>query len=197
VLAACGLQAQELKHQLAELQTQHKAEHKQIKVGNSKLSGRRSCLAVSTPLHTCRLQCEFPSYIESIGKFKVNRGVLALDLPHTARCALLSLPTCLPPIAVQELKAAAEQAQRSMLPLAEHRQLLQQAQEAAAAAARMQEAEHIAQVSCTVRGHGWHAATSAMSTLHAFLCRTKGGVANAGSDKSPFMQDATSMQHAY
>jgi hypothetical protein len=47
---------------------------------------------------------------------------------------------------VQELKSAAEQAQRSMLPLAEHKQLLQQAQEAAAAAARVQEAEHIAQV---------------------------------------------------
>jgi hypothetical protein len=47
---------------------------------------------------------------------------------------------------LQELKCAAEQAKRTMLPLAEHKQLLQQAQEAAVAAARMQAAEHIAQV---------------------------------------------------
>ncbi|WIA16462.1 hypothetical protein OEZ85_013146 [Tetradesmus obliquus] len=51
---------------------------------------------------------------------------------------------------LKELKGAAEQAQRSMMPLAEHRQLLQQAQEAAAAAAREQEAGHIAEVRRTV-----------------------------------------------
>jgi hypothetical protein len=50
------------------------------------------------------------------------------------------------PCRLQELKSAAEQAKRSMLPLTEHKQQLQQAQEAAAAAARLQEAEHIAQV---------------------------------------------------
>lgn len=74
-------------------------------------------------------------------------GALIFGVPHTyfelTPCCVCRRSTC----AVQELKGAAEQAQ---MPLAEHRQLLQQAQEAAAAAAREQEAGHIAEVRRTV-----------------------------------------------
>jgi hypothetical protein len=52
-----------------------------------------------------------------------------------------------------------------MLPLVEHKQLLQQAHDAAAAAARLQEAEHVAQVRCltsTCRG-----AVRVLPSLHS------------------------------